>query len=206
MLINKDTVISLPSSSLVLVPYESAHVPQYHKWMQSSDLLELTASEPLSLEEEYENMRSWREDSQKLTFIILDGSLSPIAMVGDVNLYLLENTEENEKVAEIEVMIAEEKSRRKGLAYSALQVMMAYASKNLAIQIFVAKILEHNSASIKLFEDKLGFKLERKVKAFKEVHFKQVVDQELSSKLEAVRRQWDVSSYGDSSFRKQFHS
>jgi hypothetical protein len=36
---------------------------------------ETTASEPLSLEEEHAMQRSWREDADKCTFIILDRSL-----------------------------------------------------------------------------------------------------------------------------------
>jgi hypothetical protein len=46
------------------VPYHADHVPLYNAWMQTPELLELTASEPLSLEEEYENQVSWREDEQ----------------------------------------------------------------------------------------------------------------------------------------------
>merc|ERR1711959_556424 len=80
---------------IILVPYLEAHVLKYHAWMQRPDLLELTASEPLTLKEEYAMQKSWREDDDKCTFIVLDRSrpsddgLSEHggAMVGDVNLY-----------------------------------------------------------------------------------------------------------------------
>ncbi|KAJ5035428.1 uncharacterized protein L3040_007896 [Drepanopeziza brunnea f. sp. 'multigermtubi'] len=100
MLINKNTAIS--TSSVLLVPYEASHKIQAE-----------TASEPLSLMEEYAMQKSWRSDGDKLTFIAClplpspppsaattittITSLSPIQpgtfdgpaqMIGDVNLFL----------------------------------------------------------------------------------------------------------------------
>jgi hypothetical protein len=43
----------------VLVPYLREHVPRYHEWMQDPALLEATASEPLTLEQEFDVHRSW---------------------------------------------------------------------------------------------------------------------------------------------------
>ncbi|RMB92286.1 hypothetical protein DUI87_31398 [Hirundo rustica rustica] len=61
MKINQDTV--LRGKKVTLVPYTAAHVPRYHEWMQSEELQRLTASEPLSLEQEHEMQRSWRDDA-----------------------------------------------------------------------------------------------------------------------------------------------
>ncbi|RXW11319.1 hypothetical protein EST38_g14537 [Candolleomyces aberdarensis] len=99
---NADTV--LIGSKAVLVPYAASHVPKYHEWMLSEELRELTASEPLSLEEEYEMQEKWQVDEDKLTFIILsregvefpedqailpsDPLLKKCPMVGDVNIFL----------------------------------------------------------------------------------------------------------------------
>jgi Acetyltransferase (GNAT) domain len=57
----------------ILVPYRPEHVRQYHAWMHQNDgaLLQATASEPLSLEEEYDMQQSWYLDEKKCTFIIL---------------------------------------------------------------------------------------------------------------------------------------
>ncbi|XP_075025804.1 alpha/beta-tubulin-N-acetyltransferase 9 isoform X2 [Calonectris borealis] len=63
MKINQNTV--LQGQRVTLVPYTSAHVPRYHEWMQSEELQRLTASEPLSLEQEYEMQRSWQDDADK---------------------------------------------------------------------------------------------------------------------------------------------
>ncbi|KIX97777.1 uncharacterized protein Z520_06555 [Fonsecaea multimorphosa CBS 102226] len=68
MRINEHTCVS--TTKVVLVPYSAHHVPKYHGWMKDPEIQEATASEPLRLEEEYAMQRSWREDADKLTFII----------------------------------------------------------------------------------------------------------------------------------------
>lgn len=205
MLLNSDTVLSSPSSSAVLVPYSAAHVSVYHAWMQNATLLELTASEPLSLSEEHDNMNSWRNDPSKLTFIILDSSLGPSFMAGDVNLYLLDAEseglgEKNTAIAEVEVMVAETQSRRKGIATDALRLIMAYARLHLKVDIFVAKVLDSNAPSLKLFEHGLGFQVYRRVKAFGEVHMKMQVHVDLDKKLADVRETWHKASYKESPY------
>ena len=68
---NKNQKNQKKFSSSILVPYRPEHVLQYHTWMTDSALLEATASEPLSLEEEYDMQQSWYRDNTKCTFIIL---------------------------------------------------------------------------------------------------------------------------------------
>jgi len=131
-------------------------------------------------------------DGAECTFIVLDPSQPDTpgtgelggAMVGDVNLFLLEPGD-----AEVEVMIAESSARGKGIgrqAYVSLksmcvdsilivqlrlwvwsvsnnnnnnhsvQLMMSYGATRLAIHKFVVKIGDSNEPSLALFHS-LGF-------------------------------------------------
>ncbi|WVZ55817.1 hypothetical protein U9M48_006428 [Paspalum notatum var. saurae] len=276
----------------VLVPYLREHVPRYHEWMQDPALLEATASEPLSLAQEFDVHRSWTLDPLKHTFIVLDKELidggqscgptrqrlpatrlrlrlrpaagalcgqrpdapsrarqeydgrgkggvwvrrtrgvwgggrgaggrdkgggqglrlffpclaavlgcpattprsktspgqsyveddvSPTklrakgsfclavssSMVGDVNIYM--NDPDDMQLPEIEIMIADHKSRGKGIGQEALLLMMAFAVEKYGIHTFRAKISESNTASLNLFR-KLGFKDASYSAVFKEV-------------------------------------
>lgn len=183
---NSDLI--LHGTRVILVPYLQQHVKKYNEWMQSQQLQELTESEPLTLDEEHEMQASWREDEDKCTFILIDKTLmSPDlqhqdlnAMCGDVNIYL--NDHESRSVAEIEVMVAEVGSRKKGIAREAVEIMMAYAAQDLNVTTFVAKILETNEPSIRLFEA-LGYCLTKRVQAFKEVHLQRNAGDSMSLSL-----------------------
>ncbi|KAF8718074.1 hypothetical protein HU200_025551 [Digitaria exilis] len=160
----------------VLVPYLREHVPRYHEWMQDPALLEATASEPLSLAQEFDVHRSWTLDPLKHTFIVLEkelieGEFTPgnphtEAMVGDVNIYM--NDPDDMQLAEIEIMIAEHRSRGRGIGQEAILLMMTFAVEKYGIHTFRAKISESNTASLKLFR-KLGFKDASYSLVFKEV-------------------------------------
>ncbi|KAH9920553.1 acyl-CoA N-acyltransferase [Epithele typhae] len=198
---NEKTMIVHPD--VVLVPYMKEHVevlllvyvlsalrftgPQkYHEWMSDPELRELTASEPLTLEEEYEMQRKWRDDDDKLTFIVLAGAGATATqpgpglattqpMVGDVNLFLKGSPADDDFEAEVEIMIAEPAHRRKGLAHAALQLLLAYATTALPVPVpraaLVARVAETNAPSIGLLE-KLGFAVVRRVEVFGEVEMR----------------------------------
>ena len=147
-----------------IIPYTADLVPAYHQWFKTwPELLELTASEPLTLEEEIANQVSWETDTSKLTGIICDSDRRP---VGDVNVFFDLET----GTGELNVMIADPGARRKGLASGAVRVAMAEARRIFSISNFQAKIDENNTSSQELFT-RLGFREVRRVAVFKEVHF-----------------------------------
>ncbi|KAK7534432.1 N-acetyltransferase [Phyllosticta citricarpa] len=77
MRLNEHTAILTPRT--LLVPYSPHHVPTYHEWMQDAELREATASEPLTLDDEYAMQASWRGDADKLTFIACVAPVPPLA-------------------------------------------------------------------------------------------------------------------------------
>ena len=177
---------------------------RYHEWMKSEELLETTASEPLTLEKEYEMQQSWRNDDDKCTFILVDkqnlvndvANISSVEqqgisleqsvkhMCGDVNAFLSKLDDPDDPdcgltSAEMEIMIAEKSSRRKGIAQEAVQLLMEYIYENLNVRRFVAKIGESNEGSLLLFQNKLHFQIHKHVKVFEEIHLKYPVDRQL---------------------------
>ncbi|XP_043353517.1 N-acetyltransferase 9 isoform X4 [Dermochelys coriacea] len=146
---------------------------RYHEWMKSEELQRLTASEPLSLEQEYEMQRSWQEDADKCTFIVLEterwsgqAGTEEDCMVGDVNLFLTDM--EDPTVGEIEVMIAEPSCRGRGFGKETTLIMMFYGVTKLGITKFEAKVGQENEASICMFK-KLNFKEVAMNRVFQEV-------------------------------------
>eukprot|EP00903_Cladosiphon_okamuranus_P015391 g14215.t1 len=150
----------------------------------------MTASEPLSLEEEYAMQISWKEDPKKCTFIVLSledeaggvkedegeggqehatAAAATSVMAGDVNLFF--NDYDDPGMCEVEVMIAEERCRRRGLAKEAVMMLMRYAVDHLGATTFYCKIGDANAPSRALFE-KLGYSKHAYVEAFKETELR----------------------------------
>jgi len=162
--------VKVIGKKVVLVAYKEKFVPKYHGFMSDPAMLELTASEPLTLEVEYEMQKTWYNDPKKLTFIILSkeqqscGSTSDEekrsndveidCMAGDINLFLHDNDDPYN--AEVDIMIGEPSYRNKGLATEALNLIMHFGIHKLQIKRFFAKISETNDPSIRLFE-RMGF-------------------------------------------------
>ncbi|KAK3685951.1 GNAT domain-containing protein [Podospora appendiculata] len=156
MKLNESTAVS--TSKVLLVTYDRRHVLTYHAWMEDPAIQEATASERLSLAEEYSNQASWRASHDKLTFIVCQPSPSltpapspttpgagavlagevdgPDKMIGDVNLFLTpydEDEDEDEAycVGEVDIMIADAQHRGQGVGRAAVGAFLAYVSRNL---------------------------------------------------------------------------
>eukprot|EP01129_Flabellula_baltica_P007551 TRINITY_DN2954_c0_g1_i3.p2 TRINITY_DN2954_c0_g1~~TRINITY_DN2954_c0_g1_i3.p2 ORF type:complete len:185 (+),score=39.53 TRINITY_DN2954_c0_g1_i3:852-1406(+) len=150
----------IESDIVNLVPYKPHHVEQYNTWLTDSAIQELTGTEPVSLEEEYQSQKDWESAQDRNIFIVLDKSIprdnqDGYAMAGDVNLFL-EEGEEGEIIGELDIMIAEEQSRRKGIASRAIELMMQYAYEFKKVSKFIVKINDDNEPSLNLFR-KLNF-------------------------------------------------
>lgn len=107
------------------------------------------------------------------------------AMIGDTNLFLSTDQDTGELRAEVEIMIAEESARGRGLGWEATLIMLQYGLDSLGIQTFVAKIGMDNARSIRMFE-KLQFREESRSDVFQEITFTRERDSALISLLETT--------------------
>jgi len=140
----------------ILISYERCHVDIYRKWMQDTTLRELTGSSVTTRHQHYMQQKIWQKSTQKHIFLIVEPEVK--RPVGDVNLFLTPSHDaENSKIGELMVMIAVKEFRKRGLAFKAVKLMMKFGREYLGVRKFKAHINRDNNASLKLFENRLGF-------------------------------------------------
>lgn len=174
--------VVMKSVQVVFVPYKRIHVDKYHQWMMRPELQYLTGSEPLTLEEEYAMQEKWVNDPDKITFILLDRQMFESSegreedevqsMIGDTNIYFPNPDDLSE--GEMELMIAEESYRGRGIGGEVLSHMMSFAKESLGVHKLFAKIKVNNYASIHLFE-KYGFHEVSHSEVFQEKTFERIL-------------------------------
>ncbi len=104
------------------------------------------------------------------------GSRWPLTPIGDVNLFLHADFNLGDYGitgggCELEIMIAREEYRARGLATEAIRAIMRFSERRLGVSRFVAKVLRENTNSVALFEKKLGFAMIEYVECFDECVF-----------------------------------
>lgn len=146
-----------------------------------------TASEPLSLEEEYKMQKSWISDRDKLTFIICTPIVSSHVMItkitagmqdaqdlmlGDVNLFLSTSKQNSDHcIGEMEIMIAATKDRGKGYGRAAILVFLYYIQSHLEEILQEYRGESRKSKLIKL-QAKIGCENKDSIKLFESIGFR----------------------------------
>ncbi|CAH1400506.1 unnamed protein product [Nezara viridula] len=187
--------IQIIGTKIILVPYRKKHVEKYHDWMESEELRKQTASERLSLEEEYEMQQTWLNDEEKCTFIVLDKKLMEesnneiVSMIGDANLYIRKDGEN--VIGEIGLMIAEPSFRSCGRGSEAALFILRYGVENIGVNKYLAVISSDNKTSINLF-GKFNFVKENESEVFQEVTLSRKVDSEWSSWLRTQTQSYTI--------------
>ncbi|KAF2265654.1 hypothetical protein CC78DRAFT_460946, partial [Lojkania enalia] len=204
--------LAVLTPKVLLVPYSVHHVPIYHEWMKDEDLQKATASEPLTLTEEYEMQKSWREDADKLTFIVCKAPESrnfnlipgredgPEAMTGDVNLFLsydeddhhgeaqpVPEKERRSIIGEVEIMIACKDYQGQGLGKNILLLFFWYIFSSLT------EIAEqyHPGSYVSYLRVKIGAENVRSIKLFESVGFTKV--SETPNYFRELELRWPVT-------------
>lgn len=85
-----------------MVPYEPKHVLMYHLWLEDAHIQEMTGTDPVSLEEEYESQIEWSCSTNKFMKVIQANDSGKL--VGDINIFFTDK--DGEDAAEINIMIA----------------------------------------------------------------------------------------------------
>jgi RimJ/RimL family protein N-acetyltransferase len=172
--------------------------------MQDDELRRLTASDLLTIEEEYDMQHSWRVDSDKLTFIVcthpdkltslyaqtLRRGVSPghqdapDRMIGDINLFLSDDvpdeqadavtTQPRPVIGELMIMIARSTEHRKGLARETMQAFISYIRAEQ--DNICREYAGGDGAVLKYLRVRITHDNERSIKLFEFLGFKKTCD------------------------------
>ena len=169
------------------------HQLSIHVLSDGQEIQEATASSPLTIEEEYAMQLSWRQDADKLTFIIClptftsaSGSItaahedSPARMLGDVNLFLMTSDKQDFVIGEIELMIAVKSQQGHGYGRASLLAFLIYVAEHEdgLLEEFERERMVEGGLSLKELRVKIGEKNVRSIGLFESVGFTRVEEGE----------------------------
>jgi GNAT superfamily N-acetyltransferase len=172
--------------------------------MKDPEIQQATASEPLSIEEEYGMQRSWRKDPDKLTFIagvptaplpdaeVLRGK-EGYTMVGDVNLFITSEEDESASTAavvgELELMIAEKSQQGKGLGRAVLISFLQFVLEHeeSVIEEYHRGRQDHQKRKFDHFRVKIGQENTRSLRLFAGLGFQQIGEANYFGEVEMRR-------------------
>jgi RimJ/RimL family protein N-acetyltransferase len=140
-------------SELRLVDFTQEFVHIFHKWMQEGEVLQLTSTDPMSLEDVTKLSVQSLKGHCIVQIILLKG-----IPIGDVDLFYSVD-EDLLRAGEINILIAEKQYRSKGYGKIALMNFIENIKRqadSLRPDYLCAKINKENNASIRLFEN-VGF-------------------------------------------------
>lgn len=208
---------------MLLVPYEHSHVLKYHGWMQDPSIQEATASEPLTLEEEYENQESWRTSPDKLTFIVCQplpsaspdsshvvaGEVdSPVHMIGDINFFINPSEEEDKEglyEGEVDIMIAEPAYRGKGVGKEAVSAFLWWIIRHSeGITDEYSRETEEGGRGMDLIMARIKKENEGSIRLFQSLGFEQVGDVNYFGEIKLVLRKELFRTFGEAGADRGF--
>jgi RimJ/RimL family protein N-acetyltransferase len=148
------------ASTNILKSYEKKHVNLYLKWMKDSKLRKIRKKRGIAftnLEQERKKQKKYQKSKTEFIFMIVDPEGK--RPVGDVHLILQPSEIEGAPlIGELIVMIANKMHRRKGLAFKAVKLMMKFGREYIGVSKFKACVSAVNRASLRLFQNRLGFR------------------------------------------------
>lgn len=137
-----------------LLPFDEAYAGRVHAWINNEDVRWGTGTEgPVS---DYEHRR-WYErtmnDSSQRVFIVGQGSGPEAIPAGVIGLRHLDL---RSRTAEYWMYLGEAKSRRKGVARNASELLLSFGFGTLGLNRIYLVVNENNEPAIALYR-KLGF-------------------------------------------------
>jgi len=142
---------ALSGKSVLLRPIAAADNPRLVAWRNSDDVrLKSFNQPPFTLEKQETWYAQYLHDPGQIRFIIEHRELGPVGCCG------LTDIRREEATAALAIYLGEPAARGRGLAREALELLIAYAWRDLRLHRITAEVFADNPAAAKLYE-KAGF-------------------------------------------------